>query len=56
MLLKQQEKTYTAGLDGELNPNAVDINTWLKDRLHITKFFTQRNITLIVDGIMTPRR
>ena len=51
-----REDVITAGLkligDGELNPNAVDINTWLKDRLHITKFFTQRNITLIVDGII----
>ena len=51
-----REDVITAGLkligDKELNPNVVDINTWLKDRLHIHKFFKQSNITLIVDGIM----
>ena len=51
-----REDLITAGLkligDGELNPNEVDLNTWLKDRLQITKFFTQNNITLIIDGII----
>tara|TARA_B000000557_G_scaffold253937_1_gene243523 strand:+ start:119 stop:1180 length:1062 start_codon:yes stop_codon:yes gene_type:complete len=51
-----REDVITAGLkligDGELNPNPVDINSWLKDRLEIQKVFVQRNITLIVDGIM----
>ena len=51
-----REDVITAGLkligDGSLNPNEVDINTWLKDRLQITNFFTQRNITLIIDGII----
>ena len=51
-----REDVITAGLtligDGELNPNPVDINSWLKDRLKIHDFFAQRNITLIVDGIM----
>ena len=51
-----REDVITAGLkligDGELNPNSVDISTWLKDRLYITRFFTQRNITLIIDGII----
>ena len=51
-----REDVITAGLkligDKELNPNVVDINTWLKDRLHIHKFFKQSNITLIVDGII----
>ena len=51
-----REDVITAGLkligDGELNPNTVDINTWLKDRLHIRKFFKQSNITLIVEGII----
>ena len=51
-----REDVITAGLkligDGELNPNPVDINSWLKDRLDIQKVFVQRNITLIVDGIM----
>ena len=51
-----REDVITAGLtligDGELNPNEVDLGTWLKERLHITKFFTQSNITLIIDGII----
>ena len=51
-----REDVITAGLkligDGSLNPNEVDLNTWLKDRLQITNFFTQNNITLIIDGII----
>jgi len=51
-----REDVITAGLtligDKELNPNPVDINSWLVKRLKIHDFFAQRNITLIVDGIM----
>ena len=51
-----REDVITAGLTligkGELEANKVDINEWLKTRLHINKYFTQRNVTLIVDGIV----
>ena len=51
-----REDVITAGLkligDKELQPNDVDLNIWLKDRLQITNFFTQNNITLIIDGII----
>ena len=51
-----REDVITAGLklisDKELEPNEVDINSWLKDRIHINTHFTQRNVTLIIDGIV----
>lgn len=51
-----REDVITAGLSlincGELEPNEVDINDWLKDELDIHKSFTQRNVTLIIDGII----
>ena len=51
-----REDVITAGLAlincGELEPNEVDINDWLKNELDIHKYFTQNNVTLIVDGIV----
>ena len=51
-----REDVITAGLTligkGELEANEVDINDWLKTRLDIHKSFTQRNVTLIIDGIV----
>jgi len=51
-----REDVITAGLyligKGELEPNEVDINELLKNRLQISKSFTQSNITLILDGII----
>ena len=51
-----REDVITAGLTlinlGELEPNEVEINDWLKNRLDIHKSFTQNNVTLIVDGII----
>ena len=51
-----REDVITAGLTligkGELQPNEVDINSWLKDRIHINRSFTQRNVTLILEGIV----
>lgn len=51
-----REDVITAGLTlinlGELEPNEVDINEWLKTEVEINKYFTQGNITLIVDGII----
>lgn len=51
-----REDVITAGLTlinlGELEPNEVDINEWLKTRLHIHDHFTKNNVTIIVDGIV----
>ena len=51
-----REDVITAGLTligkGELEANEVDINDWLKTRLHINTYFTQRNVTLIIDAIV----
>ena len=51
-----REDVITAGLyligKGELEPNEVDINEWLKNRIQIRKSFAQANITLILDGII----
>jgi len=51
-----REDVITGGLTlinaGELQPNQVDINEWLKNRLDIHKSFTQNNVTLIIDGII----
>ena len=51
-----REDVITAGLTligkGELQPYEFDINVWLKNRLHINTYFTQRNVTLILDGII----
>ena len=50
------EDVITAGLSlingGELEPNEVDINEWLKNDLDIFKFFVQGKVTQIVDGII----
>tara|TARA_Y100001973_G_C5146358_1_gene305612 strand:- start:54 stop:1103 length:1050 start_codon:yes stop_codon:yes gene_type:complete len=51
-----REDVITAGLyligKGELEPNEVDIRDWLKNRIHIHKYFIQANVTIIVDGIV----
>tara|TARA_B100000424_G_C22897948_1_gene477607 strand:- start:149 stop:1213 length:1065 start_codon:yes stop_codon:yes gene_type:complete len=51
-----REDVITAGLSlincKELEPNEVDINDWLKNEILIHNYFTQRNVTLILDGII----
>ena len=51
-----REDVITAGLyligKGELEPNEVDIRDWLKDRIHIHKYFIQANVTIIVYDII----
>ena len=51
-----REDVITAGLyligKGELEPNEVDIRDWLKDRIHIHKYFIQANVTIIVNDII----
>jgi len=51
-----REDVITSGLTligkGELQANEVDVHDWLKTWLDIHNVFNQRNVTLIIDGIV----